>query len=535
MLPTPPARAAHTAHAAHAAPVARAARRPVAARLLAAAALAIMVLALLWVVPVGSPATTAEAAELDTTAPSSTTDATSGTTAHVRVTVVTTSDWAVVRLRGARLLGSSQTTSAGQVDMLPDGVRVLGPAGSYSGVEFEAVLEVLPVTADAVVEMTRGDAGRTRVTIEALDETLPVVQVDHTTNVAGDPTNRQTETITRSRIFGAQPVPTVHGDDRRLVLAFYYPWFGDTTWSVPYDDPRMSDRPADPRATDVQSPVDDMTAQAAANGIDGFIVSWAGQERNGYGFDLAQRAATKHGQVVAGYFETQVLRELAGSDEGDQVALARQWLDDLLLRARPWYAEYLRDADGTPVVFAYRTADISPTVWRTVLDQLEAAGTPIRLIGDAADPAYADVQGGIHDYSALGTAQERELAAHVRANQFRADAVVQGTKADIVVGSVAPGYDDTLVREPNTVQERGHKGSRYTETWEAALAAEPDWVTITSWNEWFEGTSVEPSELHGDRALQQTAEFASAFDGSAATTGKPEKSRSPGRSGRSGR
>ncbi len=498
--------------------------RAAVAMLLAAGTAAIMIVAVLWVVPVRSPVK-AIAEDLPTVTLVTSDDATSGTTAHVRLTVVTTSDWAVARLPGARLLGSRTSQPAGEVALLPDGVRVRGTAGQLTEVTLDAVLELLDATADPAVALTRGDTGSTRVLIEALDEELPVVQLDHTTTVDGDPTNRRTEAITRSRIFGEEPVPTVHGDDRRLVLGFYYPWFGD------YDDPRLTDRPADPRPTDDQASVDDMTAQAAANGVDGFIVSWAGQERNWLGFDLAQRAATTHDQVVAGYFETTVLRELAGPDAGDQVALAHQWLDDLLLRARPWYDTYLRDAAGTPVVFAYRTADLAPGVWQTVLDELAAAGTPIRLIGDAVHPAYADVQGGIHDYSALGSEDERRDAAHVRANQFRADAVVSGGEAGIVVGSVAPGYDDTLVRDPGTVQERGRKGERYTSTWEAALAAEPDWVAITSWNEWFEGTSVEPTELHGDLALRQTASLSASFDGPTPTAdaGRSPKARGTGR------
>ena len=467
-----------------------------------AAALAALLVGVLGAVALGTPAPAAAATGPDTTGQ----DQAAGTTAHVRLSVVTSSDWAVVRLPGARLLGSSIGNSAGEVDVLPDGVRVRGTAGGFSGVALEAVLEVMPEAADPVVEMTRGHAGSTRVRIEALDESLPVVQLDHTARVDGDPTNRQTTTIERTRVFGEQPVPTVHGDERRLVLAFYYPWFSD------YDDPHFTDRPSDPRPTDQQPSVDDMTSQAAANGVDGFIVSWAGNDRNGLGFDLAQRAASEHGQVVAGYFETEILRELAGADPDEQVALARQWFDDLLLRARPWYSTYLRDADGVPVVFAYRMADLSPEVWATVLDQLAAAGTPVRMIGDAAHPDYTDVQGGIHDYSALGSEDDRRVAAQVRANQFRAEAVVDGTESDIVVGSVAPGYDDTLVRD-GTVQERGKHGERYVDTWRAATDADPDWITVTSWNEWFEGTSIEPSEEHGDLALGQTRSLSDHFRG----------------------
>jgi hypothetical protein len=58
---------------------------------------------------------------------------------------------------------------------------------------------------------------------------------------------------------------------------------------------------------------------------------------------------------------------------------------------------------------------------------------------------------------------------------------------------------------------RGEAGERYLASWEAALAAQPDWIMITSWNEWFEGTSVEPSIGHGDLALRQTAEQAARF------------------------
>jgi hypothetical protein len=55
-------------------------------------------------------------------------------------------------------------------------------------------------------------------------------------------------------------------------------------------------------------------------------------------------------------------------------------------------------------------------------------------------------------------------------------------------------------------------GAYYRSTMEAALGTKPSWaVLITSWNEWPEGTQIEPSSTCGDHYLGLTAEFATRF------------------------
>ena len=44
-----------------------------------------------------------------------------------------------------------------------------------------------------------------------------------------------------------------------------------------------------------------------------------------------------------------------------------------------------------------------------------------------------------------------------------------------------------------------------------SLATRPDWVLITSWNEWHEGSEIEPSVENGDRELKTTRQFAPKF------------------------
>ena len=83
--------------------------------------------------------------------------------------------------------------------------------------------------------------------------------------------------------------------------------------------------------------------------------------------------------------------------------------------------------------------------------------------------------------------------------------------------TVIPGYDDTKIREPGLAVGR-FSGEVYNVQWEAAISAAPDWVLITSWNEWPEGSQIEPSSEDGDRYLKLTAEHATRFKAQHADT-----------------
>jgi len=60
--------------------------------------------------------------------------------------------------------------------------------------------------------------------------------------------------------------------------------------------------------------------------------------------------------------------------------------------------------------------------------------------------------------------------------------------------SLGPGYDDEAVRPWNGMNTRSRKeGVYYDLEWKAALAVNPAYVSITSFNEWHEGTQIEPA------------------------------------------
>jgi glycoprotein endo-alpha-1,2-mannosidase len=58
--------------------------------------------------------------------------------------------------------------------------------------------------------------------------------------------------------------------------------------------------------------------------------------------------------------------------------------------------------------------------------------------------------------------------------------------------SVGPGYDARLATGDSVVRPR-LSGATYDRMWRTALRAGADLVTITSYNEWQEGTQIEPA------------------------------------------
>ena len=58
--------------------------------------------------------------------------------------------------------------------------------------------------------------------------------------------------------------------------------------------------------------------------------------------------------------------------------------------------------------------------------------------------------------------------------------------------SVGPGYDARRGDGDPRVKPR-RNGRTYDTMWSAAIRARPDRITITSYNEWHEGTQIEPA------------------------------------------
>lgn len=72
---------------------------------------------------------------------------------------------------------------------------------------------------------------------------------------------------------------------------------------------------------------------------------------------------------------------------------------------------------------------------------------------------------------------------------------------------ILPGYDDRLLGRPVSLHHPRDDGRLYADQWEQALRLRPDIITVYSWNEHFEGTAIEPTDVWGDLYLGLTRNF----------------------------
>jgi glycoprotein endo-alpha-1,2-mannosidase len=307
----------------------------------------------------------------------------------------------------------------------------------------------------------------------------------------------------------------------KQVLAFYYGWYGRQSASDPWVHWAGVDQAAGRIGNSAHYPtlgaydshdpqlIEQHCLWAKAAGITGFIVSWWAQgDFQDRGMPLLLDAARRSGLSISVYFE-QVRPTNAPTPDGAIEAIL------YVLERYGHDAAWLK-VDGKPVLFVYGRAvgQLKLEGWQTVVAQVNQrypAGAV--FIGDGISAESARTFDGIHTYNpTIFTA--RKSVAEIRdwaRSTFVRWIEIAGTDR-IACVTVIAGYDDsTQGRSPPRPVTDRHDGETYRVMWEAAIAANPDWVLICSWNEWHEGSEIEPSAENGARELETTAAFAPTF------------------------
>jgi len=430
--------------------------------------------------------------------------------ARVRVIVTTTSASAAVAVDGVRLasflpsvLDGPPALSVGRTG------RTLRLSRNVAGRSAEAQFDV--ILADAAPDSTvtwklTADAGRaTQIEVYSLKDLNRPALVDRFVATGADDFVSSPALLADSAVKLTPTLP-------HLVLAHYYPWYTVDTWR----DPQMADHPLKLYSTEAQTDVRHEVEQARSAGIDVFSVSWQGLEA-GNGFNdkrmrILLDAARGSGLQVCAYTETYVANPHNSGNEPIDPQTLVEWLTDIV-DLYGQHPAYLRVA-GRPVIFTYAAALLGASDWNAVITRLDTSGRHPLLIGDFSDSTLLDSFDGEYQYTNVFTGGEA-LSDFDRTESLRVRTyhlLRQDDRRRIWVAPVTPGFDDSHLvdRTSPRVVDRSN-GAVYDEQWQRAIDAGPDWVIVTSWNEWWENTEIEASQRYGGVYQDRTKAWAQVF------------------------
>ncbi len=317
-------------------------------------------------------------------------------------------------------------------------------------------------------------------------------------------------------LFGPRP-GAAHADGGRLVLAFYYNWFDENSWGAS----KVPDQPAQTYVSRDRAAMGRHIDQAKAAGIDSLVVNWWGpqadnQTETNLRAMLDEAAARGFRLAVDVDMNSPYLR-----GAGDiQAAMST------LLNTHGNHSAYLR-VDGKPVVFFYhQNARLSTNGWAAIRNAVDPGRNSL-WIEEGTDVSPLTVFDGHHLYSVTwANRTDMRYTANKFARLVRAKAAALGAPK-IYVATVMPGYDDRKTGRGSAFAVGREDGAYYARSWQAAIGSSPDWVVINSFNEWPEGTYVEPSQAYGNLFMDLTAQWSAAFRGSAPPPALPAAAPKP--------
>ena len=278
----------------------------------------------------------------------------------------------------------------------------------------------------------------------------------------------------------------------RLVLAFYYTWYSADLWS----SGKTSDAASEPYNSTDANAIARHVDQARGAGVDGFVASWYGPEGGVNNqtqsnflqlLDIAQsrgfRAAIDF-ETYSPFFRT----------TGDVVNALKYAIDNL--GAHPAYLRF----NGKPVLFFWANNRYSPSQWARIRSQADPDRRSI-WIAEGVTTSWLNVFDGLHLYN---VAWSRDFAA--TATKFASQTRKLGK---LWVATAMPGWDDTRVRR-GYAKDRAD-GGFYRNSFAGAASSNPDLLIITSFNEWVEGSQIEPSTRYGGFYLDLTRELSGQY------------------------
>jgi len=305
----------------------------------------------------------------------------------------------------------------------------------------------------------------------------------------------------------------------KVVIAYYYIWYTKETFT--------NDWSYDPEGITGEAPLRDVhpilgaydgydlyiveehVKMAKSAKIDAFAVSWwFDSQTNGMNDRLALvfEKAALHGLKVGIDLEA----------DGRTMAEISQMLRYYLTQ----YSNHpaVLKVEGKPVILIWGTWNYLPENWQETFNTLETKGlSAFYLVSGQKDPGYLGPFRCIEEY-ALVDIDDNMLPSFFQKQKQKVDQYnnAHPERPAQWHATIMPGFDERNIPgrddPPNSAGWKERDSGRYYQmAFEAALASNPDWIHITSFNELGEHSHIEPTQEFGWTYINMTANFVDEF------------------------
>ena len=310
------------------------------------------------------------------------------------------------------------------------------------------------------------------------------------------------------------------------VHIFYYPWYGNPAvdgkyihWNHEYL-PHWKKDVADQYQKGIHSPPDDIGSnfypqlgcysssddgtirehmrQMRTSGAGVVVVSWYPQNKADQQGIPVDKVVPKILDIAAEFGLMVTLHIEPYKNRNEQTVREDAIYIHKMYAQHPAFYKYrTKDNRYLPLLYVYDSYHTSPHDWANLLKphgQYTIRNTPydcvmIALMVEFVHKDYITVGGfdGFYTYFAVdGFTYGSRWSSWSKLKSF---AIQTNT---IFIPSVGPGYIDTSIRPWNYQNTRSRdNGGYYKRSFQAALSVQPSLISVTSFNEWHEGTQIE--------------------------------------------
>jgi hypothetical protein len=288
--------------------------------------------------------------------------------------------------------------------------------------------------------------------------------------------------------FTVQP-QVAEAQQPKQVYAFYMGWWRGDSWNSDL----LSDKPLELYDSQDGNALGRHIDQAKGAGIDAFVMSWFGPKNGNLTsnvFNMLLDQASARGFMVG------AVVDMFQSDYNENVDVVLESLR-YLIGDRINHPAYLR-YNGKPVIYFWNQRRFSLADWQNIRAQVDPDHNTI-WVAEGTSTGYLPTFDGLYLFN---TAWARNPAA--TAQQWMNNTMNAG--GSFYTPTVLPGWDESLVaaREnrpnPTTKRDRAN-GDFLTRSWNGAVSTGANVILVVSWNEYFENSHIEPSQVYGTQAL----------------------------------